>query len=62
MQTGEFNEERTGTKNTQIMPEDAHLREEKEKKQVTLVTDNTKNTLAEGAGAQLALDVTSPTP
>lgn len=35
-------------KNTQIVQQDARVREEKEKKQATDVTDNTKNTLAEG--------------
>lgn len=34
-------------KNTQIVLQDAHVREEMENKQVTVVTDDTKNTLAE---------------
>lgn len=45
-----------------MMLHDAHVREEKEKKRATMVTDNTKNVLAEGARAQLALFVTLPTP
>lgn len=44
------------------MLQDAHVREELEKKQATVVTDNKKNMLAEGAGAQLVLVATLPTP
>lgn len=44
------------------MLQDAHVREDIEKKQATVVTDNTKNMLAEGAGAQLVLVATLPTP
>lgn len=44
------------------MLQDAHVREDLEKKQATVVTDNKKNMLAEGAGAQLVLVATLPTP
>lgn len=61
-QTGEFNGEAHKNKNTQIVEQDAHVREETKKKWASVVTDNIKNMLADGgATAQSDLDVTLPT-